>query len=280
MALDNNNIFLILSIISWVFLIINEFISFFFLSKYHAIWTFWKIDISENHPWPIQMHGSFEFIVFIILFIITIIAFSYYIYKSIFNKDSIIISGMTGQITKFHFIPLICASALFIIGDCRENRPDSSVKKMNIFGLIFVIIGLISLIIIYTKTNLPCHYLPGSIKKGLYSCLIILEWYYFCYDICNIRINNGHYDNMSGYSGFFNVILGIGGLAFAIFFKDIVVDVMLFLIYLGFSIFYFGLKKHLRYNKGFEGAIDIIMMILIILEIGFIIIKYKTECFQ
>ena len=50
--------------------------------------------------------------------------------------------------------------------------------------------------------------------------------------------------------------------------------------YLGFAIFYFGLPKEFRYNKGFEGAIDIIMMILLIVEIAFIVVKYKNEFFQ
>ena len=270
---------MMLSIISWSLLLITEFLGFIFLNNYHAIWTFWRI--GEHKSWPLQMHYSFEYIVFSILFIITIIAFCYYINKVIVNKDSVIMSGMSGNITKYHFIPLVCASVLFIIGYFKGSVDDSGVKVLNIFGLIFVIIGLITLIFIYIKTSLPCDYLPGSIKKGLYSCLITLEFYYFLYDICNLAINNGRGEkDMDGYSGFFIVFLGLGGLAFAIYYKDIIVDAMLFLIYLGNVIFYYNNSDGYKYNKGFDGVFDIIMLILLIAEMAFIIIKYKKECLQ
>ena len=160
-------LFLILSIVSWVLLLITEFIGLILLGKYHAIWTFWKISISENHPWPLQMHESFEYIVFIILFIITIIAFCFYIKKSFIDKDSIIIDGITGQFVKYHFIPLTCASVLFIIGYFKGNcKNDDDVKILNIFGLIFVIIGLISLIFIYIKKLYLILFFLVQLKKG------------------------------------------------------------------------------------------------------------------
>ena len=113
------------------------------------------------------MYESFEYIVFIVLFIITIIAFCFYIKKSFIDKDGIIIDWITGQFANYHFIPLIYASILFIIGYFKGNcKNDDDVKILNIFGLIFVIIGLISLIFIYIKTSLPCSFSLVPLKKG------------------------------------------------------------------------------------------------------------------
>jgi hypothetical protein len=217
----------ILSVISWLVLIITEIIGFAQLDDKYVIWTFYRIPIEHNSGkgftgyYPLQMHEAFIFIVFIILLCFTIIAFLYYMIKSTCNKDNSIFESMNGVWTKYHFIPLFFASILFIIGESIKEHDDD--KPENICGLIFVILGLSFLIFIYIKTNLPPEWLPAAIKKGTYSCLISLEWYYFCYDICNIKINNGGIYDIGSYSGFFSVFVGIGGLFFAIFFKDIVV---------------------------------------------------------
>lgn len=286
----NFMIFWIISVICWLLLIITEIIGFHYLDDKYIIWTFYRIPVeggwaqTEQGIYPLQMTESFIFIVFIILLCFTVVAFVFYIIKTKFKADNIIIDGMNGEITKFHFIPLLCASIIFIIGESVGNGDHH--KSMNVWGLIFVILGLGSLIFIYIKTNLPCDWLPASIKKGIYSCLIALEWYYFCYDICNIKINNtggsgeNIRDELKGYSGFFNVFLGIGGLVFSIYFKDVIVALMYFLIHLGFTIFFFSNKNGERYNGAFEGVIDIFMMIFFLIEMCFIIIKYRLECLQ
>lgn len=291
----------ILSVISWVVLIITEIIGFSKLNDKYIIWTFYRIPFTDNYHYflhtykaarneigfyPVQMQEAFIYIVFIILLFFTIVAFIYYMMKSTCNKDNSFFESINGQWSKYHFIPLFIVSILFIIGESLEDHSND--KPRNIWGLIFVILGLISLIFIYINTNLPPEWLPATIKKGTYSCLIALEWYYFCYDICNLKINNskiilwqGKWMNqLSIYSGFFSVFIGIGGLFFAIFFKDIVVAVMYFLIYLGCTIFFFTIDSTIRgiYNKVFDGLIDIIMIILFLVEIAFILIKYKNEC--
>ena len=286
----------ILSVVSWVVLIITEIIGLSKLSDEYIIWTFYRIPITKTYYYPldaadnemgfypVQLNQAFTYIVFIILFCFTIIAFFYYMYKSTCNKDNSIFESMIGDWSKYHFIPLIIASILFIIGE--SSTKDSNRKDRNICGLIFVILGLISLIFVYIKTNLPPEWLPATIKKGVYSCLIALEWYYFCYDICSLKINNtslfekNFHKQIKAFSGFFSVFIGIGGLFFAIFFKDIIVAILHFLIYLGCTIFFFSIDANIRdlYNKAFDGVIDIFMMIFFLLEIAFVLIKYKTEC--
>lgn len=170
------------------------------------------------------------------------------------------------------------------MGETIGNNPNH--KRMNICGLIFVILGLSSLIFIYIKTNLPGDWLSATIKKGTYSCLIALEWYYFCYDICSLKINNLDVHNekhqLKVYSGLFSMLIGVGGLFFAIFFKDVVVAAINIIIYLGCTLFFFSIDSNIRewYNKLFDGIVDIIMMILFLIGIVFIIIKNKTECLK
>lgn len=190
----------ILSVLSWIFLIITELISFKNLNDRYIVWTFYKIPIvnhflfgckAADNPmgfYPIQMLIPFIYLVFIILVIFTIIGFIIYIIKSTCNKDNQIFQGMNGEWSKYHFIPLLFPSFLFLIGETISDYPNH--KNLNIWGLIFVILGLPSLIFIYMKTDLPADWLPATIKKGVYSTLIALEWYYFCYDICNLKINN------------------------------------------------------------------------------------------
>ena len=293
MAEIYKNNFWIISVISWVLLIITEIIAIIYLNSKYIIWTFYRIPIidhlaiTEQLVWPLQMTEVFIFIIFIILFVLTIVAFGFYMFKSFIKKEkqankgqieNVIIKGMLGTLSRFHFIPLLCASALFIIGE--------SIGVGGNHGLIFVILGLISLIFIYIKTDFNSEWLPSLIKKGFYSCLISIEWYYFCYDICNIKINktsgNGDKirDSLKVCSGLLNVILGIGGLFFVIFLKDLLVAGINFIIHLGLAIFLFSNSKGAKYNGRFELIVDIYMMVLFVFAAIFIIIKYQKECLK
>ena len=299
MAEIYTNIFWIISVISWVLLIITEIIAIAYLNSKYIIWTFYRIPIidhlaiTEQLVWPLQMTEAFIFTIFIILLILTIAAFGFFMFKSFIKKEkqsnkgegeNVIIKGMLGTFSKFHFIPLLCASALFIIGE--SIGVGGNHEKMNLWGLIFVVLGLISLIFIYMKTDFNSEWLPSLIKKGFYSCLISLEWYYFCYDICNIKINktsgNGDKirDSLEVCSGLLNVILGIGGLFFVIFFKDLAVAGMNFIIHLGLAVFLFSNSKGAKYNGRFELIVDIYMMVLFVFAAIFIFIKYQKECLK
>lgn len=300
------SIFWISSVISWIFLIITEIFGILKLNDKYIIWTFYRVVFTKKFKYfeefykaaennigfyPVQMQEYFFFIVFIILLCFTFVAFIYYMIKSTFKKDNSFFDSMNGEWSKYHFIPLICASILFIIGESLQKPSPNGSKSRNIGGIIFIILGLPSLIFIYIKTNLTPEWFPATIKKGTYSCLIALEWYYLCYNICNLKIDNlivnefSLYQEdvrkqLSAYSRFFSLFIGAGGLMFAFIFKDIVIAVMHFIIYLGCSIFFFSIDSKIRglYNKVFDGLIDIFMMILFSAEIAFIVIKYKNEC--
>lgn len=80
-----------------------------------------------------QMHISFYYICFILtLIFITGGCFTFFI-KAIITKDEQVINGMMGKFSKFHFFPLLCVSALFIIEECGNlNIDDEYNYKKNL----------------------------------------------------------------------------------------------------------------------------------------------------
>ena len=242
------------------------------------------------------MQVSLYYICFILTLIVITGGCFVFFYKTICKKDDQVINGMMGQFSKFHFFPLLCASALFIIGECvdqdLENEDHS--KNMYIAGLIFSIIGLASFIFIYIMTDLNTDWwVLLLLKKGAFSCLIILMWYHFCYIIYYVHKEDKG-DNLSadeqekmldwrkGCGLAFSIIFGVGSLAFSFVFKDLVACVMNLLIYVGLTVGYFKLDKNLRkeknYNKNGDGIVDIIMLVLSVAVIVLLLIKYRENC--
>ena len=218
---------------------------------------------------------------------------------------------MMGQFSKFHFFPLLCASALFITGECVDNlskedwaddeKRDDHFKAMYISGLVFSIVGLASFIFIYIMTDLNTNDVLLLLKKGAFSCLIILMWYSFCYDIFYVHFydkkgededNPEDFDDYSekmwdwrkGCGLAFSIIFGIGSLAFSFVFKDLVACVMNLLIYIGLTVAYFRLPSEARKdkyaNKNGDGIVDIIMLVLSVAVIVLLLIKYRENCLK
>ena len=238
-----------------------------------------------------------------------------FFYKTICKKDDQVINGMMGQFSKFHFFPLLCASALFITGECVDNlskedwaddeKRDDHFKAMYISGLVFSIVGLASFIFIYIMTDLNTNdfWVLLLLKKGAFSCLIILMWYSFCYDIFYVHFYDKHGENeddpfeedpsnmskkmwdwKKGCGLAFSIIFGIGSLAFSFVFKDLAACVMNLLIYIGLTVAYFRLPSEARklkeYNKNGDGIVDIIMLVLSVAVIVLLLIKYRENCMK
>ena len=324
----------IMSVLSWLLLIATGWASLNWLSydieddlKSGIIWTIYKykfikirgklqiqnfnyFDLRYDYK-PFQMQAALIYIVFILTLIITVVGFCIYMVKSTCKKDDAVYNGMMGQWSKFHFFPLLCVSALFIIGETYDDYIDKIVerkyekafdqwKAMVISAFIFTIIGLASLIFIYIMTDLNTDwYVLLTLKKGTYSCFITLLWYYFCYLIYQLRVVN-YFDYMKehptsnkdfklgdwakGCGIAFSIIFGIGSLVFAFIFKDLVVAGMNCLIYVGLITYYFKLRKEIRKdkpaNKNGDGAVDIIMMVFSIALIAFLILTKREECLK
>jgi hypothetical protein len=275
-------------------------------------WTIWgfvawrtykvqgiNVDPLKDEYYPLQMQVSLYYICFILALIIITGGCFVFFYKTICKKDDQVVNGMMGQFSKFHFFPLLCASALFITGECvdqdlinEDGVNDDHFKKMYIAGLIFSIIGLASFIFIYIMTDLNTDWwVLLLLKKGAFSCLIILMWYSFCYDIYYVHKydkpdedSEKKKDWIKGCGLAFSIIFGIGSLAFSFVFKDLVACVMNLLIYIGLTVGYFKLDKNLRkekdYNKNGDGIVDIIMLVLSVAVIVLLLIKYRENCMK
>jgi hypothetical protein len=322
----------IMSYLSWLLLVASGWASLKWLvqtpSPYddgavetHWGWTIWGFfawrtytirnqdyDPLEYKYYPLQMQVSLYYICFILALIIITGGCFVFFYKTICKKDDQVINGMMGQFSKFHFFPLLCASALFIIGECvdqdleDEDGPFEHFKKMYISGLVFSIIGLASFVFIYIMTDLNTNdwWVLLLLKKGAFSCLIILMWYSFCYDIFYVHYydkitsnddpnydpndDSKMWDWRKGCGLAFSIIFGIGSLAFSFVFKDLVACVMNLLIYIGLTVAYFRLPSEFRklkeFNKNGDGIVDIIMLVLSVAVIVLLLIKYRENCMK
>ena len=307
----------IMSYLSWLLLVASGWASIKWLDEdpsedengitEHVGYTIWGftvyrtsngIDPLKYTYFPLQMQVSLYYICFILTLIVITGGCFVFFYKTICKKDDQVINGMMGQFSKFHFFPLLCASALFIIGECvdqdLENEDHS--KNMRISGLIFSIIGLASFIFIYIMTDLNTDWwVLLLLKKGAFSCLIILMWYHFCYIIYYVHEEDKG-DNLSndeveklwdwrkGCGLAFSIIFGVGSLAFSFVFKDSVACVMNLLIYIGLTVAYFRLpseeRKLKEANKNGDGIVDIIMLVLSVAVIVLLLIKYRENCLK
>ena len=315
----------IMSYLSWLLLVASGWASIKWLDEkpsseednpnpddIHVGWTIWGFKVlrtgkNDQDPlkygyFPLQMQVSLYYICFILALIVITGGCFVYFYKTICKKDDQVINGMMGQFSKFHFFPLLCASALFIIGECVDNldkedwvdkdKRNDHFKAMYISGLVFSIVGIASFIFIYIMTDLNTDWwVLLLLKKGAFSCLIILMWYSFCYDIYYLHTydkpdedNDKDLDWRKGCGLAFSIIFGIGSLAFSFVFKDLAACVMNLLIYIGLTVAYFRLPSEARklkdYNKNGDGIVDIIMLVLSVAVIVLLLIKYRENCMK
>jgi len=225
------------------------------------------------------------FIIFSIFLLYALISFILIIKNR--NEESLR-EGILGKFSKFHFIPILCAIALYIIGMCFN---DENVLKdaPYILSLIFSIIGLGSLIFVYIQTSMSDFYVRLFIKKGLYSCLISLFFYNLCYTISFYGLLNTIKKNplnilnwTKGCNLAFSIIIGIINLILSFLLKDVVIPGMNVLIYLGLTISFFKIDKDIRseMNGVAEGVIDIVYLALSAAMIVLLLIKYRTIMFN
>ena len=153
----------ILSLISWILLLVTGVIGLVDLFNKNLIWVIpkWEtvgditiINIIVYYFFyrPMQILDSCLVTIFILTIIFTFIGFFIYIYLCTCGQNSSVMEGMLGSISRFHFIPLVCASALFLIGITDHNLDEE--KSIITTSLIFSIIGLFSLVLIAFKFNL------------------------------------------------------------------------------------------------------------------------------
>lgn len=261
----------ILSYISWLLLSINSCISLRWLynEKYMRIWT---IQVYKEYKYfPFQMYYIFIYIIFTFSVVIILIGCVYFFIKTLIKKEKEIIDNIMNQYTQYHFFPILCAFIMFTLGETKLDKYDANYIDIYRAGLSISLIGLASMIFIYINTNFNKDDWMSTniIKKGVYSCLIILFWYNFCYDIFYVHESNSYHDMNRWKKGCgiaFSIIFGIGNIIFSYIFKDIFYCSMNLIIYIGLIIFVY-ISDYLNNKSRGDGIVD-----LFVICISFILI--------
>ena len=272
--MGESNTFIYISIISFALLIISGILSYVNFQKWDAK-IFWNLFASVTGV-PISVHEVVLYILFSILLLFALISFLFII---IYRNEEGLREGILGKYSKFHFIPILCATSLYIIGEAYgvNNLINDAPYA---FSIIFSIIGLCSLIFIYIQTSMPKLNARLAIKKGLYSSLIVLFAYNLCFTITllgqmKISSPSGLRNWRKGTSIAFSLIIGIINLVLSFILKDVIIPGMNLILYLAMTIDFF--RSGYRLNGVAEGVIDIIIGVFSICMICVLSIKYKTN---
>ena len=231
-----------LSIITWVLLLI----------------TLWTVFLSENYinidQSPIICPLNFTSG---LIAIIGAFGFYFYFKSTTLEKDQGIYQGMIGDMSKFHCVPLLLISIIAIL-------TRSLTKTGCIFEIIFSILACASLVFIYLQTDFEASwYIILTTKKGVYSSLIALTWYLF-WTFINVQElfkdeQNESFIKDSGIA--FSILIGVGNIAFGIFFKDLVALITNFFIYVEMVQHYYINDLTEKFGKGCPG-IEITMLVI------------------
>ena len=310
----------ILSVFSWLFFLIVGWIGYFQLVikdynedgvSYNTVWSFVNVnykygDDDSTSYMPIQEKYAMYIVLFTILMILGTIACALYLFKSTCQKDEQVFEGMMGTVSRYNFIPFICASCLFIIGltiDISDfgleietySDIDKLKSKINKFlakfalNLTFSILGLLTLAFIkfQTKIEQPI-YIVYSINEGIYSCLIAL----FTYSLFYSSIYTGNFnkmktaldkifsdpkkaveiiedipDFMKGCGIAFSIMIGLINICVGVFLKDVLIPLMNFIIYLGLTIYFFSIEKEEKKESDIKDAEGAFDIIFMVLSL-------------
>ena len=277
------SIFWILSVLSWSLFILISWISLGSLDNNRIIITFYRPYKKNNLYYkPLQIASGMLFIIILSTNIFSTISFIIYMIKSTCKKDDNFYNKMFEKYTRFHFGIFILHISLFLIG-ISEHDFIKRTHSMCSGGIILVIFSLILLGIIYKETNLDNLFHSFFIKKGIYSSFISIDWYYFCYVICQLYSynNSDSIKKINNISISFIFIMGSLIGIFAFYFKDVVICIYYFLIYMGIIIFNGTIDK---FEKKYLSKTEIIFSVIFML--GFfalaivLIFKKQMEIFK
>lgn len=290
----------IVSILCWLLLIATSlasfgvpevkkgYISLFIEYRYKSFWL--TLSYTDNvadmlYLIPVMINYYIYFGLFILLAVLFVLSCSIIAYNIFKNNPDI--DGMFDKISQFHCIPLLCVSAIYIIGEIKyEDENDASL----IFNLIFTIIAICSLIFIHIKTEISPRVPNLIIKQATYGCLMALLVYncfFGIYLFGQKKITDSDDYTPEKLSDFskncsiaFSILIGIVSLVISFLIKNCMIPIINFLIYLGMTIQFFNISEKIRkegLNGVAEGVIEIIMMVLTLAFLSFLFIKYKKQ---
>lgn len=196
------------------------------------------------------------------------IGFILYFRNTTIQKNQSFLNGMLGDFSKYHFVPLLLVSGLFM------SLTNAGTKGAFAFSLVFSLLSYASLFFIYLKIDFSAEwYEIITIKKGAFSCLIAITWYTFFFSFANLGLNKDPSSSFIKGTGIaFSLLIGIGNLAFSFFFKDLMVGIINFVLYVEMAKFFYINKGKLDIHA--DGIIDIIISIL---NLGLIFYLFYKE---
>ena len=270
------------SVGSWILLLVTS------LEGYIQKTLFFSINIKEAGvylPLSIKL-GPLQAFYLIILFC----GFYNFAYLGLYKGDDMITDKLFDGPPIYHFVPLLLVSIINIL--LQEFKDAHKLEDLDgelITDLVLTLIAFGFLLLIYFKTELKHDwFIVLTIKKGVFSMLIVLLWYNFFYQIVLIGLVKQDLNNIpdfrkgSGISG--AILIGLGALAFSFFFKDIIAAITNLLIYIGMINSFFGPngkgKEQKQASGGVsDGVIEIVMMAINLGVIFFLLLKHTDELF-
>ena len=118
---DDSRSWHIISIISWSLLLITQWASYHFG---FFIWINFEEIILRNIAFsyfPIVMNLTW---IYIYIFLLSALAFGVYVVFTTCKKNQNLYDGMLGNLSRFHFIPLLLIASIYIIA-LNSNKDDS-----------------------------------------------------------------------------------------------------------------------------------------------------------
>lgn len=258
---QDQKVWYVLSIISWTLFVccqiesyINESSMFFNIYFYYIFYL------------PVTK---------IFILVISLAGLIFYLIFTTCKKDINLINGMVDRKSKFHFIPFLLISILFIIDQTIKNCfigkvyyedyyedhydhhynyircSERAIKVLLIIDLAFSLLSFTLFIFSYIHMNLHCKwYIVLFIKKGAFSCLIPYILYKLFLDINLLILYEFKGINILRITIVISLcLIGLVSLGLSLKFKDILLAFINAIIYLGliikFSINNSGIKNDL-----------------------------------
>ena len=286
----------LVSLISWLLLVVTSFVSFFKPSSKEShdrslpslLQIFWlsvsiKFD-ARTFYFPAFVNCGFFNFCFYTLIAFIFLSCCIMFYSAFFELETI--QGMFDGYSKFHFIPLLCTSALFIIGECLiVEKNNFEVRDIHFsFNLIFTVAAIASLFFIQMKTNLSSSKaLHLIIKQGTYGILMALLVYNFFLPIFLFLLQKdliNDEDKLAANCGLsFSILIGVCNLALTFFLKNIGTGITNLFLYIGMITWFFKVpKKHRdKYNGLADGIIDCGIVAINLGILAYLFIKKRKE---
>ena len=269
------------SVISWVILIVTSLEAYFQNSLFYIFYRTYRsksidvqlIGISKLYL-PITIDTSMLQSFFLIILFFGFFNFAYY---GLYKGDNSLIDPLFTNITKYHFVPLLLVS--FINMNMQINNEMEEMEGEIITDLVFTFIALGLLGYIYIKTNLEHKnwFFILTIKKGLFSFLIVILWYNLFYASLLIGCLNCEEEILKFLKGAgiaFSILIGFGAMLFSFIFKDLIAAVTNLLIYIGMVSSFFGINGKDELQREFSGGVadGLIEIVMMVLNLGLIVL--------